>query len=52
MLVKQWLMFDICMAVRVQASQLTSQLPVPCLCEHVERTPATASYTRSKAEVV
>lgn len=36
MLVKQWLMFYICTAVRAQRSQETSQLPVLGLCVHVE----------------
>lgn len=36
MVVNQWLMFDICIAVRVQNSHLTSQLPVLGLCEHTE----------------
>lgn len=44
MLVKQWLMFDIFIAVRVQRSQLTSQLSVLGLCEHAEVIPATGSY--------
>lgn len=50
MLVKQWLLFDICIAVRVQRSQLISQLPVLSLCEHMERVPAMGSYTLNKAE--
>lgn len=52
MLVKQWLMADICIAVRVQRPQLTSQLPVLGLFERVERVPFTESYTLNKAEAV
>lgn len=53
MLVKQWLMFDIFIAVRVQRSQLTSQLSVLGLCEHAEVIPATGSYILfNKAEAV
>jgi len=45
-------MSDICIAVGVQRSQLTSQLPVLGLWEHMERVPATGSYTLNKAETV
>lgn len=37
MLVKEWLIFDVCTAVRVQAPQPTSQPPGLRLREHVER---------------